>query len=298
MTKELVIYHGGCRDGFASAWVMHTKFQGEADFHAGFYGQDPPSCAGRRVVLVDFSYPRAQLEAMAAEAKSIIILDHHKTAAEDLEGLTAWRNVQVLFDMNRSGAGIAWDYCNPGQQRPWLVDYVEDRDLWRHRLPSSREVNAWISALPYDFAAWDAQAKLPLTYAIEAGASVMLKIQQYVMEMKKSARRVVFQSYNVPIVNAPQLEISELLDALAQGERFAVGWWQRADGVYQYSLRSRNGFDVSALAKLYGGGGHVNAAGFERHEPPGWSDSPFCPPDIEIANVPVGQVGAVPAVAR
>jgi nanoRNase/pAp phosphatase (c-di-AMP/oligoRNAs hydrolase) len=41
-----------------------------------------------------------------------------------------------------------------------------------------------------------------------------------------------------------------------------VGWFQNAEGKYVYSLRSRHGFDVSELAKKFGGGGHAGAAGF------------------------------------
>ena len=36
----------------------------------------------------------------------------------------------------------------------------------------------------------------------------------------------------------------------------------RADGRWQFSLRSEGEFDVSAVAQQYGGGGHRNAAGF------------------------------------
>ncbi len=43
----------------------------------------------------------------------------------------------ALFDMERSGAGMAWDFVHadlgPLRARPRLVDLVEDRDLWRFR---------------------------------------------------------------------------------------------------------------------------------------------------------------------
>lgn len=87
-----------------------------------------------------------------------------------------------------------------------------------------------------------------------------------VREVAKNTRRVFFENWNVPIVNAPQVDISELLDHLARNDTFAMGWWQRGDGEFQYSLRSRGDFDVSELAKKYGGGGHKNAAGFEQKE--------------------------------
>ena len=44
---------------------------------------------------------------------------------------------------------------------------------------------------------------------------------------------------------------------------FAAGYFQRADVRWQFSLRSRSDFDVSSVAKRYGGGGHAGAAGFD-----------------------------------
>ncbi len=42
--------------------------------------------------------------------------------------------------------------------------------------------------------------------------------------------------------------MSKLVGHLAESAPFAVGWFQRADGLYQYSLRSCGDFDVSSLA--------------------------------------------------
>src|SRR4051812_40261454 len=99
--KPLCIYHGNCADGFASAWVVrkantaeilnnegYPTWQGdEMQFHAGVYQNPPPDVTGRHVIMVDFSYKRPVLLEMAAKAESILILDHHKTAAEDLVDL-------------------------------------------------------------------------------------------------------------------------------------------------------------------------------------------------------------------
>src|SRR5690606_35392260 len=132
--RPLCIYHGGCDDGFGSAFVVNLFFAGEVDFHYGVYPQDPPDVSGRDVLLVAFSYERAVLERMASKARSIVILDHHKSAAEDLAvfavhdpspGAIRWDDVPRLlrelearnrppviavFDMERSGAGITWDF--------------------------------------------------------------------------------------------------------------------------------------------------------------------------------------------
>lgn len=259
--RALCIYHGSCRDGFCAAWCVYRKAP-NTEFFAGYYGQPPPDVKGRIVIMVDFSYPRDVLEKLAADATTLIILDHHKTAQEALQGFDPG-NAVVEFDMNRSGAGMAWDHFFKGQPRPWLVDYVEDRDLWRHALPNGPAVNAFIGTLPYEFEHWYRASRMDTADVAKLGEVVEDKVRQYVREVAKNARRVTFEGHDVPLVNAPQCDISELLGFLASGETFSMGWWQRSDGVFQYSLRSRGDFDVSELAKRYGGGGHKNAAGFQ-----------------------------------
>lgn len=98
---SLCIYHGNCADGFGAAWVVR-KALGDIDFHAGKYQAPPPDVTDKDVVIVDFSYKRPVLLEMAAKANSILILDHHKTALEDLVDLPP--NVTLLFDMESGGA--------------------------------------------------------------------------------------------------------------------------------------------------------------------------------------------------
>ncbi len=271
--SPLIIYHAACRDGFCAAWAANKAFHdGETkiEFFPAFHGTPAPDVKGRTVYIIDFCYPREVMEQLRADAEYLTVLDHHKTAQAALDGFTG-PYVHVEFDMQRSGAGIAWDYFNRRMAgaRPWLVDYVEDRDLWRHALPNSNAVNAYIGTLPFTFEAWDhAEASLASDEAAVIGHHVEAKVAQYIAEVKKNSRRVTFEGVEVPVVNAPQPDISELLDGLGQGEAFSVGWWQRADGYFSYSLRSRepSNVDVSAIAQKYGGGGHARAAGFQLRE--------------------------------
>ena len=254
-----IIYHAQCKDGWCSAWIAAKKYP-DAQLVPGFYGQPIPEVRGNDVLMVDFSYPRPVMEKLIADAKSVTVLDHHKTAAEALNGL---QGANITFDMNRSGAGITWDVLFPDEARPWLVSYVEDHDLWKHVLPNALAVTAYLSTLEFNTEAWDRE--LPperITRAVELGTAIESKTQQYIREVSKNAMRVMFDGNNVPIVNAPQVDISELLAALCTNELFAVGWFQRSDGSYSYSLRSKE-FDVSELAKKHGGGGHCHAAGFQ-----------------------------------
>ncbi len=127
----ICIYHGNCADGFGAAWTVR-KALGEIEFYAASYQEPPPDVTGKDVVMVDFSYKRQVLLEMSEKARSILILDHHKTAAEDLVDLP--ENVIAKFDMSRSGAMLAWDHFFPGESPPPLLLHIEDRDLWRFAL--------------------------------------------------------------------------------------------------------------------------------------------------------------------
>ena len=66
------------------------------------------------------------------------------------------------------------------------------------------------------------------------------------------------------IANCPAHLTSDVGHELAnQSGTFGLCWSMTKDGAVACSLRSNGEYDVSAIAKLYGGGGHKNAAGFE-----------------------------------
>jgi hypothetical protein len=266
-TDTLVIYHAGCPDGFAAAWSVWHEYGDWARYEPWQYGDEPPFRAAgeQRLVIVDFSFKRPVMERLIAEWPSLICLDHHKTAQADLEGLPG-----CYFDMERSGAAMAWDYFSDGMPRPWVIDYVQDRDLWRFALPNSREVSAWTMAQPHTFEAWDALAAGGVENAVRLGGAIRIHVAHYCEHMAKQTRLGRVGGLTMPVVNAPMFNVSDLLhavcleySALNNCPVAACAWWVRADGKVQHSLRSVGDIDVSEIAKQYGGGGHKNAAGFE-----------------------------------
>ena len=63
--------------------------------------------------------------------------------------------------------------------------------------------------------------------------------------------------------NAPAFLASDLGHELAnKSGTFGLVWSMAGDGQIHCSLRSNGDYDVSAIAKAFGGGGHRNAAGF------------------------------------
>jgi hypothetical protein len=281
--KLLCIYHKNCADGFAAAWVVHHFLGHEGvEFHAASYGDAPPDVTGRHVLLVDFSYKRPVLLAMAAQAKTILVIDHHKTAAEDLAGFPEpaafyeWGNdhalpeladaeipIAALFDMERSGAGVAWDFFT-AEVAPTLIEHIQDRDLWRFKLEDTREIHAAIMSHPMTLPMWDLLMRADLGVLRTQGEAILRKHDKDVAEIVAATRRTMrIGGFLVAVANVPYFMASDAGHLLAEDWPFAATYFDTKDGRI-FSLRSdANGLDVSEVAKLYGGGGHAHAAGFK-----------------------------------
>lgn len=285
---DTIIYHNACPDGFTAAYIAKKKYP-EAQLVPRDHGLPVPyeELVDKDILVVDFSFrKKEENRIVCAAAKSFRILDHHKTAQAELDG-----EPYAVFDMNRSGAGLAWDYLfgkdsslSQVEQlypypnfvheqsyyimaRPWWVNYVEDRDLWRFRLPHSKEINAYIMTFPHTIEGWDKMALTSIENAIEAGKAILLQIDHYVREAVKQAQystwEIADNTYSAAVLNVPYLSCSEVGATLAKAVDVSVTWFERHDGIVQFSLRSAGDIDVSKIAVIFGGGGHKNAAGFQ-----------------------------------
>lgn len=265
--NRLIIYHSHCLDGFTAAWVVKRFAKGwaEADLHAAGYGSKPPDVAKRKVAIVDFSYPRETIKEIHRKAEWLVVFDHHETAEKDLEGL-----LYCTFDMNRSGAGLAWDYLvqpvTNNKQRPWLVNTVEDRDLWRFKLPNTHEITAYLASQKMELEVWDRINIEGLEKCLDKGTAIQEYVDKNLEDALISLRWESLAGHRVPTINAAYPTISgagSLMLSRYPDAPFAVVYSRRSDGKWQFSLRSNdNRISVSEIAKQFGGGGHRNAAGF------------------------------------
>lgn len=257
--NKLCIYHKNCPDGLAAALVVYKKDH-TVEFMTAQYGDEPPEVDNKDVIIVDFSYPREILLDMKEKAKSLFVIDHHKTAEEALAGLDF-----CLFDMDKSGAVLTWEYVFPNIPIPQLLLYVQDRDLWQWKLEKSKEVSAALRSYKPFFSEWEEFLDDFKIKKLWQDGEAILRYQHRQVEMALSHKLfplVVIGSYQVPCINSTHL-ISEIGNELCQDYPFAACYFDTNDGKRVFSLRSsENGIDVSVIAKQYGGGGHFHAAGF------------------------------------
>lgn len=267
---DLIVTHRKCPDGWCAAYIAKKKYP-EAEILSLDHGEPVPfdKVAGKSVIVTDFSWPNREDNIKLHDSANYFhIYDHHKSAKERIGDLPF-----VTFDMTRSGAGIVWDYlfgkdfCTDcGKERPWYVNYVEDRDLWNHDLPGTKSINAFLMGLPMTIEAWDTLENLCPTTCRQFGSHILNHIDRYVMEavdeLQYGSLTVGEETFKIAVVNAPYMNCSEVGNVLAQKADIGMTWFERADGQVQFSLRSVGAIDVSTVAKHFNGGGHLHASGF------------------------------------
>ena len=265
--KPLCIYHGFCADGFTAAWVVWKFYgAGQVESHAATHGEPPPEVDGREVYLVDFSYPRPVMEAMVRHARKLTVIDHHVTAAQELAGLIRHDGiVDGVFDMDKAGCLLTWQWFFKDKQPPPALLAVNDRDLWKFARPSTREIFLALTSYPYDFETWDALMEADRLESLrQDGMALSRKQQKDIAEILAAGSHLItIAGHTVPACNVPSVWASDAAHLLAQGHPFAACFWIDGEQI-AFSLRSTTyGLDVSEIAKRFGGGGHQHAAGFK-----------------------------------
>lgn len=296
----VVLYHAGCVDGLISAACVLATAQrlretqacpasGPAPIRAIACRYDALGfpCALSElddafVAIVDFSFSREDTIGICERAKAVRWIDHHKTAADAVEELRLKKipNLEITFDLTRSGAGLTFELFQtwlPHEFRR-LAAYTEDYDLWRKELPDCDEVHL---ASRFEFLDLDLNDAVAVKKIIFASVGTLrdtgrLLVQARNKRVQNNARRAYFfggtvqgKPVRIAAVNCSEdpNELSDYISATKDVDLVAV-FHQRADRRWKFSVRSRNGFDVTLVAKIFGGGGHASAAGFEVRDLP------------------------------
>lgn len=169
MAETTIFYHADCLDGFGAAYAAWRQLGDAARYRPLHHGQswNPEDVRGCQVVILDFSFARPQLEAMATEAAGVFQLDHHGTARDMWQqelgpvapGLQHYQHptlpLKVAFDLGKSGARLAWEHFHPAQPVPLALQHIEDQDLWKFTLPETRAFCRALRLRPFDFTSWD-----------------------------------------------------------------------------------------------------------------------------------------------
>lgn len=253
----------------------------------------------REIYILDFSLPREQMDWLFANAKRAVWLDHHATsrtyAEEKCGGYIESRTERhsetydIVHDNNKSGAYLAWEYFHPDTEVPMLIQHIDDYDRWQFKLKGTKEISkALWSFAPWSFSQWQEIVDDDQYGSMwSQGAAILRAHEQNVQSVVKGSAReceinfdtidgevtnanLVWNNggyYMLPglVANCPPFLTSDVGHELAtQSGTFGLCWTLSKTGLTaNCSLRSNGEYDVSAIAKAFGGGGHRNASGME-----------------------------------
>jgi len=265
MKRIVVLYHTNCPDGFSAAWAAWRKFGARAEYYAVEPRELPKGVPleKKEIYVVDNSLDPGTVRRLERSGSRVVVIDHHGSSKSDVE-----QGTRFVFDLNHSGAVLAWRFFHPGRPVPELLRYIEDGDLWTFRLPHAHVLLSYIYTRPFGFAEWSALAREIETpsgraRALELGTFIEAYDRVLIDETVAKADRVRFAGRTVLAVNSSLKRIgSEVGNALVQKLPPLGIVWYEAGGVCRVSLRSNKTVDVSKIARRFGGGGHPRAAGF------------------------------------
>lgn len=304
-----ILYHYPCPDGAFAALAAHLYFSA-ASLPALFFPNTVynPITAPQLplheigdLYLLDFVGPSGFVQDVSSRVDRVIILDHHKTALENLSDTPTGENVIKVLDMERSGATIAFDYfkeklnkfkINPGKKvvvdcefdrlRP-LFEYIEDGDLWRWRLPNSKAFNNGLKDLGFEYdvrlnpSLYQQLLSLDLESVINQGIVTLSHKQKLIDDALSHSYEIALGAGLFGHCLAVDADsIAELRSDL--GHQLAMRSCNlklrgigaviyrvpelENDQLLKISLRSVDTEDTTPISLKFGGGGHRNASSF------------------------------------
>lgn len=151
----VVVYHEGCIDGLASAWALHQKWGYEQHTTITYlpYGHHKIAEAEQNILsaltpdtelyFFDVAPEKKFLDTLLSpdadtkqKTAAVHILDHHKTAADELTQYTApvtasftAPHLDIRIDESRlSASRMIWEIMQPGKPVPAFIEMIDKMD--------------------------------------------------------------------------------------------------------------------------------------------------------------------------
>lgn len=306
--KDLVLYHAKCNDGLFAAYahwlskgsnantiylpVDYSETRGMSDSAIVEHIRSKVNyedLSRVNVYVLDFSYPFAVISALSDMCNSVTLLDHHESAmlaymeeinypVPSLNGFFDHTHTgcYVMFDMNRSGAILAFKHFFPDSKDvPIWFKLVEDRDLWKFKYPETKAfalgVRNYLEEKSLTGVKLFKNLHAMLTTEYDKYLSignVLLNTQQArVNELKALGYySTEINGYKAAFINAEMGISSDLANSIIEdGEvKIVIVYYileVNGELLANLSIRSYKDVDSTFIAKALGGGGHPNACG-------------------------------------
>lgn len=287
-----IIFHKKCLDGFTGFLILHkTKLIHKnakiyPDVPSASYS--PDNINGKDVIIIDVAYKYNILKDIILKARSVLFIDHHITIHEDVKKLQKEfeHKFKYIYDVDKSGATLTWDYFFKSKSKPKFIDYIQDNDIgtWKlqgiHEFITALHVNYSFELSYENIKKWERlYNKSLLDKLINLGKtyneykSWLIDENSRRISIRYFPSKLIFDKNPLYFDKPGQYKVavycgsscpaaSQLADKILAQTKcdFFMSWVLNLDkNDYVLTLRS-NRVNVGDIAKIFNGGGHELAA--------------------------------------
>lgn len=277
------IYHACCTDGLTAVGIA-VQPQQSTDNHfvtvpmSHSTRLNVESLTGKRVCFLDFSVTKDVMVELLKVAEHVTVIDHHISVRAELSEINA-PNFEYVYDVNKSGAGLAWDYFI-GTDYPYFVKLVQDRDIWTKKYYDTEPFSLAIRVENLEFETMvcviadivEFSKKHPghiddFTIELIADGKSYMKYQSHIVKQiaSNAVKATLDDGQEVMSVNCAAGLISDVGSYLSENNKCGVALMYVDTGklrIYSLRVAADCDYDASAYAKSKGGGGHRRACGW------------------------------------
>lgn len=262
-----IIYHRSDLDGKCSAaivnYFLHEKT--ELSFIGAEYGDSAPKeifKSNKLIYILDYSYDRETMEKLKDR---VIWIDHHKTAIEKLGDIDFFNKG---VDQSVAACELTWKGFALGKKIPEAVRLISKYDI--HEV-----TNDWDKVCKFQYGLktcntdptnndlWKElfENDQSTEHLISKGETVASYISKLEEHLSLNVYYITFHEFKTVVYNGP---MGNNIIKKFMSKDCPIGIFYKIVNPNKaiVSLRSIGDIDVSEISKLYGGGGHKNAAGF------------------------------------
>ena len=286
--KTTIIYHQvkegtDCPDGIVSAWIA-SRIHDEASIIGCCYQSEIPVFSEpTNIIIVDFSFKKEVINQWLKDGHIVTILDHHQTALDELKDFSSKLLGKIVINDATSGARLTWEHFF-NEPEPAFIKYIVDRDNFNFVYPETQAIHEALAKLrslcpdiTSKFVFFDILSNLNddelTSWLVPIGNELLKAKREAISKANLRWEEKLIDEFLVPCVYLNQNEERLTSDIcmmmyrdkfiIEKGYPFVACVSSDTITVSLRSDKNGNNFDVSEIAKKFGGGGHRNASGFK-----------------------------------
>jgi oligoribonuclease NrnB/cAMP/cGMP phosphodiesterase (DHH superfamily) len=284
-----IFYHkrdldGQCSGAIAKYYFLEENYVENIKMWPYDYGEPFPFdkiMDGEIVWMVDITTNPYEVMLEINKRYNLFVVDHHKSFID----FQVKHKIPGYFEIGKAACELTWEHCFSSEKMPPLVRLLGCYDIWNKSaeydwddyimpIQMGIKIRDADPVSGYDF--WktyfnwfrgNSYYAEQLLYTIKNSGKDILKYQ-----MKEDAKTcsffafpAIFENYKAICLNSTRFN-SKVYESVWDKEKYDImlAWVNVKGERYSVSIYTdKPGVDVSEIAKSFGGGGHVQAAGFQ-----------------------------------